>query len=523
MPDVVVVGGGVGGLAAAIELAAAGERVLVLEAADRPGGKAGTVTLDGVEVDTGPSVLTLPHVFDELCALAGTRLRDELALRAPEPAFRYLWPDGVALDVHVAREATLASVEHTLGAGAARELAGFLRYAERLWSTAAPAFVYGDAPSLGRLVARGPGVVRELVRIDPLRSLAGAIRARVREPHLRTLLLRYATYNGSDARRAPATLGCIAHVELALGGYGVEGGMYELVRALVRVAERAGATLRLGAPVARILRHADGSVRGVALVGGEHILAPRVVSNADPAHLATALLGERPRHGLRLPRTPSTSGYTAILKAARRPGGATSAAAPVAAQARVAHTVLVPGDYGAELSDLFDRDAPPADPTVYLCAAEACHGRRGWADHEPVFVMANAPAEPATGARDEATWPALRERVMRRLLASGLAGDGDELVWERTPADLALRFPGSRGALYGAASNDRSAAFRRPANAVAAIPGLFVASGGAHPGGGLPLAALSGRAAARALLASARRPSASLTTTRHPHEEPTSP
>lgn len=492
MGDVVVVGAGMGGLAAATALAAHGLEVDVLEAGEHPGGKMGIVTVDGVEADTGPSVLTLPPVLDRVLRLAGTRLGDEVELRAPEPSFRYLYPDRVALDVFPDLGRTLASVEAALGPAACDELAAFLTYARGIWEAAAPHFVLGPAPTLASLARGGLASLALLHRIDPLRTMWGALRARVHSPHLRALLARYATYNGSDVRRAPATLHCIAHVELALGGFGVRGGMHQVARALERAAERTGVRLHLGARVERIrLRH--GRVEGVETADGRGWRAATVVANADAAHLFATLLPPetRPR---RMPwGEPSMSGWTALLRARRRVG----------AEARVAHTVLFPRrPYLEEFTDIFDRGRPPAEPTVYLCAQEACHDRRGWAREEPVFVMANAPAgPPAADGRGALTpWEELREAVLRRLDEAGLRDPGDELVWERTPAELAARFPGSRGSLYGAASNGPLAAFRRPPNRVTGVRGLYLASGSAHPGGGVPLALLSGLAAARALL-----------------------
>lgn len=485
MADVAVIGAGAGGLAAAIGAAARGLRVEVVEAGPRPGGKLGIEVLDGVEVDTGPSVLTLPNVLDELFRLGGSSLADELTLRRLDPGFRYLYPDGVVLDIYHEPEATLESVRAALGGRAADDLAAFLRYAGRIWDASAPAFVLGPAPTPATVARGGLARLASLARIDPLRSMNGAIRARVRSPHLRTLLARYATYNGSDPRRAPATLNCIAHVELALGGFGVQGGMYEIVRALVRVAERMGVIFRYGT-AATAIRMRGGRVQAVELADGGVLAARAVVGNAEAAQVLGALLPPELR---REPGAePSMSGWVGLVRARRQAG-------------RVPHAVVFPDDYGEEFADIFDRRRPPSEPTVYACAQEGAHGRAGWPDGEPLFLMANAPArrDDAGWRPDPERWDRLRERVLHRAREAGVVHSGDSLVYERTPAQLARQFPGSGGSIYGSSSNSPWSAFRRPANRVRGVGGLYLASGSAHPGGGVPLCLLSGRAAVAAL------------------------
>ncbi|MEL6187765.1 MAG: phytoene desaturase family protein [Myxococcota bacterium] len=485
MKRAIVIGAGVGGLASAIELARRGLEVTVLEASQRPGGKAGIVELDGVEVDTGPSVLTLPRIFGQVFETAGTRLEDEVELLSPSPAFRYVYPDGVVLDVHHRLEETLDKVDRALGTKARDELVSFMAYAERIWNASADTFVFGDAPGLHSVVKFGFKGIGQLLDIDASRSMARAIEDRIRSPHLRDLLLRYATYNGSDPRRAPATLNCIAHVELALGGYGVKGGIHELARALARIAEQVGAEIRYGEPVTEIV--VTGKRATGVRVGTSTLLADAVVANADPEHVFRHLLPDRMGDALRSGAVPSTSGWTAIVRAPRD-------------AARAPHTVLFPEAYGEEFADLFDRDRPPETPTVYLCDQEATHQRKGWSDASPLFVMANAPAEPEDGPRDSSVWSALEERVLERLQSAGITTSEAPFLWTRTPSGLAEAFPGSRGALYGAASNSTFSAFKRPPNRLPKPRGLYLASGGAHPGGGLPLCASSGRAAARAVL-----------------------
>lgn len=486
--EVLVVGAGIGGLTAALALAARGLAVRVLEAGEHPGGKAGIVDIDGVTVETGPSVLTLPEVFADVFGRAGLRLDDVIGLRRLDPGFRYRYADGCVVDVAHDPQRTLANVASALGPAAESQLAAFLAYSRRIWEAAAPNFVLGPAPTFAAMTGLALRRPRALLAVDPLRSMAAGIDRHVREPHLRMLLRRYATYNGSDPRRAPATLNCIAHVELSLGGYGVQGGIHALVRALVTAIEARGGVIEYGAAVERLLTD-DTAVVGVALAGGGRRSGRSVVVNADVGWLRDGGMGvgmEGAGGHLPVAGVPSMSGWNAVLRAARRPD-------------RIPHEVLFPADYDAEFADIVDRDRPPAEPTVYLCAQERCHGVAGWSDAEPVFVMANAPAEPASGSRAPEVWAALETAVERRIRAAGLWGGSDALVWRRTPADLARAFPGSRGAIYGAASNDRLAAFRRPPNRVPGMTGLYLASGSAHPGGGMPMVALSGLAAADCL------------------------
>jgi phytoene desaturase len=489
MSHVVVIGAGIGGLSAAMTLAAAGHAVTVCEAGPRVGGKAGIATHDGVSFDTGPSVVTLPHVFADLFAAAGTRLEDELTVRPLNPATRYHWPDGVTLDVAHAPADTIAAITAALGPQAAAEFATFLEDARKIWDAASPWFVLGDAPTPGHLLRILPRAAHHLFRIDPLRSMDRAIDARITHPKLRDLLRRFATYNGSDPRVAPATLNCIAWVELGLGMFGIDGGLHALAQALARVATRHGAQWRFHTAVRQIAVE-RGRATGVVLGDGSLLPADAVVVNADASHLRATLFDADVRHALPRPAAPSTSGWTGVLRARRRD-----------ADRRPAHAVLFPHIYDDEFRDLFDHDRAPVTPTVYLCAQEKAHGRTGWAEHEPVFVMANAPAEPEQGPRPAATSEILRDAVLARLTEAGLIDADDTLVWSRTPADLAAQLPGSRGAIYGAASNDRFAAFRRPPNRLGHPAGVYLASGSAHPGGGVPMVALSGRAAARAVLA----------------------
>ena len=484
--SVVVVGGGAGGLAAAIALAAAGRRVRLLERAGQLGGKIGTVVVDGVEADTGPSVLTLIDVVDAVFARAGTSLSERVTLVRPSPAFRYQFANGRALPVFVDVDETLTSVRDHLGARAADELRAFLGYARGIWEASKSAFVFSAAPTLPSLARLAFLQPRALLRVDPFSSMASSVAARVTTPELRQLLLRYATYNGSNPYTAPATLHCIAHVELALGGFGVVGGLAALARALVDVAVELGVEIETGVSVQRV--EVDrGIVRGVVTDRG-FVACQSVVVNADVGWLRQQ--GGAVAKSLPSPSPPSMSGATAIVRARRRAD-------------RVAHEVIFATDTAAEFADIFGRGRPPSQPTLYLCSGELAHKRAasqqaGRANDEALFAMVNVPALVGDNDGDGDAACLLRGLALGR--AAGRLDEGCSVLWQRGAAQLARDFPGSAGSLYGAASNDRAAAFRRPGNRVVDVKGLYLASGSAHPGGGLPLCLQSGLLAADALL-----------------------
>lgn len=484
--DVAVIGAGIGGLCAAVYLAARGLDVALFEAAAGPGGKIACAHHDGVEFDTGPSLLTLPHLLDEVFRAAGTSLDDEVELVHHELSCRHHFADGTSIDVYGELDRTISGIRDTLGRGAADEFGRFLEYARDIWEAAAPNFVLDQRPSLGSIFGLGLRAPRELMDIDPLSTMLAAIERRVSSAHLRHMLTRYITYVGSDPRCAPATLNCIAWVELGGGQWGVAGGMYEVVRALERLARRQGVAMHFDQRVAALDRR--GSTWHLD-VGKHAHCADAVVVNANVEHLVDELLAHAPPEELDSQQQRSMSAWTAVVAARRRE-----------AASRPAHAVLYPADYGAEFEAIFDRGEPPTQPAVYLCAQEKAHRRLGWDLQEPLFVMINAPAEPTHRPRDTRVWRRLRCTVLERLRQLDLIEVGDELIWERTPAGLARRFPSSRGALYGAASNSKTAAFRRPANRLDSLPGLFLAGGSVHPGGGVPMCAQSGRLAAEALL-----------------------
>ncbi|MGB8651597.1 MAG: phytoene desaturase family protein [Mycobacteriales bacterium] len=472
---VVVVGAGVGGLAVAARLACLGHAVTLVEAADTVGGKLGTLEYAGFRFDTGPSLLTMPAVFEELFATTGGWPAG-LELERLDPIARYRFADGSTF-------CTGAGVFEELEAwspGSAADWRAFLDRAERIWRASKAPFLESalhGSRSLAALTLKHPG---DLATLAPGRSLRDLGRRHLRDPRLRMVLDRYATYTGSDPRRAPAALAAIPWVEHAFGGWYVQGGLRRLADVLLTRCLEVGVEVRTGTRVTRVL--VQGRVTGVQLADGRTLPADVVVANADAAHLYGELV-RCPSAERRLARaTPSLSGFVLLLALRGRSEG------------RAHHEVLFPTDYDAEFDAVFGDPARPVpDPTLYVSVPPdgAPDGHEAW------FVLVNAPRDGqgrgavdwrAPGARE-----AYAEHLLDRLAARGLPVR-DRVVWQQalSPADLADRTGAVGGAIYGTSSNGATAAFLRPANR-SPVPGLFLVGGSSHPGGGLPLVALSAR------------------------------
>jgi phytoene desaturase len=486
---VAVVGAGLGGLAAAARLAALGHAVTVLEQAPEVGGKLGWFARDGHGFDTGPSLLTLPHLYRDLFAATGGPLDDVLDLVPLDPAADLRFADGTRLLMPGRPEDVPAALDDALGAGAGAQWRALMHRAAAMWRVAEQPFLrspLAGAATLARL-ARNPADVATVAPWQTLRGLGGRY---LRHPHLRTVLDRYATYSGSDPRRAPAVLATVPYAEQRYGSWYVRGGLRRLAAAVADRAAERGAVLRTGCAVAAVLVD-GGRAHGVRLASGEEVAADVVVSAADASALYRDLLPAdgraRPVRAALARATPSLSGFVLLLALRGRTPGLAH------------HTVLFPEDYDAEFDAVFGvgrfRGAPrPAgDPTVYISAPDDPATRPDPAG-ESWFVLVNAPRhDPAGGVDWDAPGraDAYAARVLDVLAARGL-GVRDRLRWcvVRTPADLERDTGSVGGAIYGTSSNGPRAAFLRPANA-SPVAGLYLVGGSAHPGGGLPLVALS--------------------------------
>lgn len=497
MQDVVIIGGGMGGLVSAALLSSQGLRVQLFEKEEQAGGKARMIGVDGIDVDAGPTVFTLRDVFEDIFARCGSSLGAEVGIGRAEIIARHAWSDTEWLDLFADPARSEDAIGTFAGAAAAAGFRAFRKEAARIHAILDQPMMRRDKLSWPLPLMWRIGLWRlgDLRAIRPYESLWKALGGHFADPRLRQLYARYATYCGSSPFACPATLMLIADVE-ARGMWLIEGGMSALAAALRRVAERAGARFRFGTAVRRI-EVEGGRARAVHLADGERIAARAVIVNADPAALAAGGFGQAAARAVRAVPSRSRS-----LSAMVWVGHGRASGFPL-----VRHNVFFSPDYPREFADIAG-GRPPADPSVYVCALDRPATDAPQSDGRQRFqIIVNAPANGDSHHYSTQEEAACSKSMMHSLSRCGL--DLEEGWRHRllTPNAFERFLPSTGGAIYGRASHGWAASFLRQGTRTR-IPGLYCAGGSTHPGAGVPMAALSGQLATQAVmrdLASMRR------------------
>ena len=507
-PHVIVIGSGIGGLAAAVRLAAKGAQVTLLEQLPQVGGKLNQWIVPHPDrpsderpfrFDTGPSLITLPFVFKDLFEAAGEDVRHHLPITKLDPISRFQWSDGSALQFHPDLDQTLLQINRF----APDDVQGFKKlfdYGRHIWELAGESFLANTPEQM----IRGEGGFDLLAslrsisipfRIGMFRKFADVINKHIKHPRLREVLYQYATYSGASPFLCPATLAVIPYCEMHFCGWYIRGGLYTLATSLANVAQKLGVDIRTSTRVKRILIDTK-KARGVELATGETLLADAVVCNADAVFAMRHLVEpkDRPhRTNARLDSIdPGGSGLVLCL--------GVQGTYPQLAH----HTKFMPDDYQSDLRAMFETRTLPSDPCIYVCSSTRTDPSQAPDDCENLFVLASAPPITANSTID---WTVEGQRYQDKLIDSlehkwGLSDLRRRVVVSRrwTPVDLQRDYSANAGAIYGISSNGIRNAFLRPPNQESKISGLFFCGGSTHPGGGLPLVALSGKIAANLTL-----------------------
>lgn len=483
-PRVIVIGAGIAGLAAALRLAMGGMQVTLLERHNHAGGKIRTLPSAAGPVDAGPTVLTMRHVFDDLFACAGTRLKDHVTLVPQTTLARHFWPDGSTLDLHADPMRSREAIADFAGTRAADEFTRFHKRTQKLFDAFDAPMMQAANPSLRELV---PHVLKQPALIPamaPLSTLKQLLNKAFSDTRLAQLFGRYATYVGGAPQASPALLSLIWQAEAA-GVWVVEGGMHRLAQALARLARAQGVDIRYNTHVDGIVLR-DGRATAVQIDGTYQLDAEAILYAGDPRALATGSMGA----GLKIV-APQTATLPRSFSARVHSFAATPQGVDLAH-----HNVFFAGEADREFADLAAGHMP-TDPTLYLCAED-----RGLAAPPPALerfeIISNAPATEARTPKEELDkW---HHQIMQKMADMGVTFTPTPTsATVTTPADFAALFPETLGALYGQTPHGLTAALKRP-RAATPIANLWLAGGGIHPGAGVPMATLSARHAAEAIL-----------------------
>lgn len=478
MSRVVVVGAGLGGLAAAARLSRLRHDVVVVEAADAVGGQLGRATRDGFAWDTGANFVTLPAALRDLFLKTGKPLESVVELEPLEPLARLAFPEGTLLDLpNTGVHDVAAAFDDALGGGSGDAWRRFHAHAAEVWAATRGPLMESTLPPRGDVLRR-PRLGRALA---PRRTLRDVGTRFFSDPRQRAFVGRYALEVGADPRHAPSWLCVRPYVEQTFRGWTVRGGIRRLVDAVHDRAVERGADVRTGTRVVAVTT-AGGRVDGVRLEDGEVLPADIVVSDADAWQLYGDLLTPDSSRNAAAPGTQSASVFTVLL--------GVHGVTPDVPQ----RTLLFPGDGDAELDAVFGERADVVDdPTMSVhVRRDSSHAPAG---DEAWTIQVAAPRQgTGAGAIDwsvEGVAPSYAQLIVDRLAAHGLDVRDRVVVTEhRSPAEVESITATPGGAAYGTSLHGARAAWSPAANR-SPMPGLFLVGATAHPGGGIPSVTMS--------------------------------
>lgn len=492
MSEVIILGAGFGGLAVAIRLLAAGYRVTIVEALDRPGGRAGVLHLGPYRFDTGPTLITLPSLLDELCQLAGTRLEDELELIPLRPYYRILFADGSHFDYwgdSALDESQIAQFDpHAVGA-----YRQFLEFLKPIYERA-----FGD-------LARQPfdrafqfiRILPQLIRLRAHESVYRFVSRHFCEPHLRMVFSFHPLFIGGNPLQASAIYSIVPYIERLEGVFFARGGMWTVVTLLESLVQRLGGTVLYGAPVTRLFTDHNNVVRGVVLENGQTITGTAVIANSDIAITVTELLPKTVPIPFYLRRIITRGRYSMSCYILYT--GITKQYSALSH-----HTIIMPINYIQQLRELFGSSHILSELSFYLHAPARTDPTCAPPGHESLYTLVPVPHL----GRAHQDWHTEKRQLFRdRVLTTlehlhGLRGLRAAIsAWQEwTPLEFEQVYRSRYGSAFSFEPTLFQSAYFRPHNR-SGIPGLYFVGAGTHPGAGLPGTLLSAAVTARVFMA----------------------
>ncbi len=475
----IVIGSGIAGVAVAIRLAVKGFKVTVFEANQYPGGKLTEISFEGYRFDAGPSLFTLPELVDELFILAGKDSKQYFQYERLEEICKYFYEDGTQITAHSDPELFSREIEKQTGVSLNKVL-DHLKKSKRMYELTDKLFLQSSLHKLNSYLNKH--ALNALVNLGKLKTnqvMHAVNHIQFEDSRITQLFDRYATYNGSNPYKSPATLNIIPHLEYNLGAYFPTGGMYSITRSLVKLAEEIGVVFKYNSPVQEIV------VENKTIIGvrqNEKIMkADVVVSNVDISSTYRHLLKSEKAPKKLLSQEKSSSGlvfYWGMKKQSSNLG---------------LHNIFFSKDYKEEFDLIFNQNKVPSDPTVYLNISSKYKSGDAPEGHENWFTMINVPHN--SGQDWDKIIIESRQNIILKLSKILGFNISDYITCERILDPLLIeKMTGSSlGALYGNSSNNQFAAFLRHPNFSGKIKNLYFCGGSVHPGGGIPLCLFSAK------------------------------
>ncbi len=469
-----IIGAGIGGLASACLLAAENHQVTVFEQQANVGGKMNRFEKNGFVFDTGPSLLTMPHILEKLYQKCGISLEKELTLKKLSPICRYFYQDDTVFNCFDDRLATLEEIRKIAPED---ELAytEFLNYAEDIYKKTANAFIYNPLYSLTDFKQLD---LFSFFGIDAFSTVSKRVDQKFKSEYLRMFFKRFTTYNGSSPYQAPATLNVIPHVEINQGGFYIDDGLYQLAESLYNLAESLGVVFHFDATVQQIITKSK-TVTGIE-VNDQIIESDFVVSNSDATETITKLLDSSAISTSKKQKAayiePSCSGFVLLLGVDTK------------FEQLAHHNIFFSQNYQQEFDQIFDAKVMPGDPTIYVANTSFSNAAHAPDNGSNLFVLVNAPY--LSEAYD---WDSKKETygdfIVEQLEQRGLNNLSRHIIIKEciTPSDFYQKYSSNKGSIYGTSSNSKFSAFVRPRNKFKGLNGLYLVGGSTHPGGGIPL------------------------------------
>ena len=484
---VIIIGAGLGGLSAAISLKQSGYDVEVFEKNAQIGGKLNVLKERGYTFDLGPSILTLPHIFERLFERSGKKMSDYFSIRPLRPHWRNFFEDGVTLDLYPEPE-KMAAEARKVGEPP-ENIERFLKYSARLYDLTNDGY-FEQGLDNWQGFAKHYGLLK-FFKFDLFRTMHQGVASHLQTEYFRNIFDFFIKYVGSSAYRAPAFMNAMPTIQFRYDLWYVDGGLYNIALGLKRLMEELGIKVNLNAEVSEVRRE-NKRVTGLVANGTFHA-ADIIVSNMEVIPAYEKLLCEDKKFIASLEKKlePTCSGLVIEL--------GLDCQYPQLAH----HNFFFSGHQKEHFAKVFERYELPDDPTIYLVAASKTDPSVAPAGYDCLKILPHIPhiddAHPLT--RED--YAKLKDRILIKLERMGLKDLRKHIVFEHfwTPLDIRAQYNSNKGSIYGVVSDRwKNFAFKAPKQSTL-YPNLFFVGGSVNPGGGMPMVVLCGQNVAKKIVA----------------------